>query len=388
MSFRVMRLSALAVAMSTALSVYNVYGLTEKQKLDLRNSIINYESVLKIPESSITAEELNEFLSNLDTYNLSSVKIEGVKNNVLYLSPKYFETPEEMRKVNRFASLVAAESKGVSDKEKVYYIVQRVGSVLKYASNIHDNLKIFSPTAIETGEGVCQAYARLTKIILEKAGIKTQFITGGFAGVNHLWIAVQVDGNWYGVDPTSADLDDGKIDFSYVLMNYQDMKNKGYSIKKTPMITNKDTSGLFRGKGLYSIKDRKIYELYNGNLLTTNFLNNFDISTVESNVDNFYMVGGTPVVKVGESLKTLKGLNLIGNASQDVTCDGVSLKSGNSILYYNTPLSNEYRRLVETDFKVVISKEKDKYTVEYDEATGVTNIYYNDEFLLQVSKFY
>jgi len=58
--------------------------------------------------------------------------------------------------------------------------------------------------------GVCEAYARIYKILLDELGIENILVTGtatnsSGATENHMWNYVKINGNWYAVDVTWDD---------------------------------------------------------------------------------------------------------------------------------------------------------------------------------------
>lgn len=60
------------------------------------------------------------------------------------------------------------------------------------------------------GEGVCEGYSRAFKAVLDEMGIPCVLVNGVFKHDDgtpelHMWTAVQIDGVWYGVDPTMDD---------------------------------------------------------------------------------------------------------------------------------------------------------------------------------------
>nr|WP_258176930.1 transglutaminase domain-containing protein [Mycoplasma leachii] len=73
---------------------------------------------------------------------------------------------------------------------------------------------------------VCTGYAKGLKLILEELGIPCKFIEGQskreeFAA-KHAWNLVQIDNEWYHVDPTS-DRTDSKTKFNFFLNTNDDL---------------------------------------------------------------------------------------------------------------------------------------------------------------------
>ena len=56
----------------------------------------------------------------------------------------------------------------------------------------------------KNGYAVCEGYAEAYSLLLNLVGITSTTITG-FAGENHMWNLVKLDGTWYHADPTWDD---------------------------------------------------------------------------------------------------------------------------------------------------------------------------------------
>ena len=86
---------------------------------------------------------------------------------------------------------------GVDDKyERAKLISQWIGLNVKYKKSNHDQSGV---EAFRQGSGVCAAYAHLTEIMFEYAGIPTEYTTGA----NHAWNICNIDGVTVFVDNTS-----------------------------------------------------------------------------------------------------------------------------------------------------------------------------------------
>ena len=87
---------------------------------------------------------------------------------------------------------------GVDDKyERAKRISYWISSNVKYEFSDHDQSGV---AAFRTGTGVCAAYADLTKIMFEYAGIPTNYVTGG----NHAWNICIIDGVTVFLDNTGG----------------------------------------------------------------------------------------------------------------------------------------------------------------------------------------
>lgn len=188
---------------------------------------------------------LNDF-----QFKVSEVKVHGT---ALY-NAKYFET------LSMNISLKAIYWRGVyPDKysefnESVAHYSEKclngTNSTYEKVKNIHDmlcqdvvytedKLLEYEQTAIDIflpgyagvlnrQEGVCEAYAKAFKLLCMKAKIPCMIAVGygkwGNEGGNHAWNMVKLDnGQWYAVDTTWDDLDNGYIIHEFFLSGYNTM---------------------------------------------------------------------------------------------------------------------------------------------------------------------
>lgn len=84
-------------------------------------------------------------------------------------------------------------------------------------SSASDGWEYFSSYgALVGGEAVCEGYAKAMQILLTRAGIPCSTIRGDADNVAHMWNVVELNGEWYHLDPTWNDNDsDGNIGYEY-----------------------------------------------------------------------------------------------------------------------------------------------------------------------------
>ena len=79
-----------------------------------------------------------------------------------------------------------------------------------YASDLETSPMIFtSYGALVEGNAVCEGYAAAMQLLLRSAGIPCRVVNGTADGVAHAWNAVQLNGEWYHLDPTWGDMESG-----------------------------------------------------------------------------------------------------------------------------------------------------------------------------------
>ena len=72
---------------------------------------------------------------------------------------------------------------------------------------------------MESGTGLCEAYALAFRFAMDELGIPCAYVEGDTPAVYHAWNAVQLDGQWYWLDPTFDDYkaDGYRVDRQYFL---------------------------------------------------------------------------------------------------------------------------------------------------------------------------
>lgn len=78
--------------------------------------------------------------------------------------------------------------------------------------------------ALVQGKSVCEGYARAVELLLSLADMDCALIRGGAEGERHMWNVVQVDGEWYHLDPTGNDNSD-QGNYFYFNLNDQQIQS-------------------------------------------------------------------------------------------------------------------------------------------------------------------
>lgn len=359
-----------------------VFAIPVTQNQTLRSGIQSYAPKIVLDGNGITQQGLIDEIKNLDLYNLDTVKIMK-SNNKYTLTPTYYETQEQINQVYKLASRVAEEVKGVNERDKVLYTVQRVAGLIKYDDN--EGQSKFSPYASIQGYGVCQGYARFTDIVLKQMGIKTNLVIGDLNGTPHMWNNVTLNGVTYAIDVTSSDIDEaGIIEWSYIFMNSEELNSKGYTVNKsTTKASNVPFPNKLNNQGLISLKTQSLYTRVTNGLVSLPLNKVKTLDTVSAtSVDKFYVVGGDLIILQNDKL-TLVNSNkelMINVKEENIKNNGVALSVNDEVIYAPVITPKDKNVTLNGDFDLKFSKSGyETFLLE-----GRVNIFFKNNFVLEI----
>ncbi|MEK4530560.1 transglutaminase domain-containing protein [Solibacillus sp. FSL K6-1554] len=150
------------------------------------------------------AQNENDYLLGIGSavgYNASYTSNEAN----LKFTTSYFITQAQQKFVDAEVARINAQilRPNMTDLEKVIaineYIVKNTTYSYSSSTTPHAAYALF-----KEGKGVCQAYAMAAYHMFKAAGLETHYVTG-YAGEDHAWNLVKVNGQWYHIDPTWND---------------------------------------------------------------------------------------------------------------------------------------------------------------------------------------
>ena len=175
-------------------------------EMEKRSSIIsgNYKS-----DSEELKMYLNNLFSGMDYYKNSiysyKYNYKGVENNVVFnIEIDHFMNYEEELYVNNRVAKIISEiiAENMNDHEKI----KAVHDWIVLNSEYDTSSELRSPYDIlSKGKSVCQGYALLFYLFMDKLNIPVKFITGETRSFNHIWNMVKADCYWYHIDLTFDD---------------------------------------------------------------------------------------------------------------------------------------------------------------------------------------
>ena len=175
--------------------------------------------------------------------------------------------------VNKFFASVES---GLSQYEREKLAHNFILDKCEYDDSLSDALTVpkgkeaaFDPYGVMVdGVAVCEGYARTFQLLSNGLGVKCINVIGESEGELHMWNAVELDGDYYYVDPTWDDKGDGAFMYDY------------FNINEKQLLADHDFSPLSD-----EMSDEEICGEGRVNALTSNFF----IPKCTSTADNYYI---------------------------------------------------------------------------------------------------
>lgn len=136
----------------------------------------------------------------------------------LYTQGEYDYVMSEVKKI-----VNQVTNSNMNTQEKISALHKYVIDHARYGGNMY-----YDPTPkglwycheaigiLKDGEGVCDAYSKLTGLLLTEAGIENVLVGGTVGKASHEWNLVKIDENYYHLDPT---FNDGDKKYNYYLVS-------------------------------------------------------------------------------------------------------------------------------------------------------------------------
>ena len=97
-----------------------------------------------------------------------------------------------------------------TDYDKEVFVHDKLISQVEYQLNAQMNQSAYS--ALINGKTVCAGYARAFQYLMQQLGVNCYYCTG-YAGENHAWDIIELDGEFYNVDSTWDDTNPNTHDY-------------------------------------------------------------------------------------------------------------------------------------------------------------------------------
>lgn len=192
-------------------------------------------------------EELNKVLTCVlndypDIFYIDGYSYNLSGKNKIIISPSYTYSREEVDikqgLIDNYTDTCLSQCPDTDDQ---YYILKYIYDYIinhtNYNTAASDNQSMCS--VMINGVSVCQGYAKTMQYLLEQKDIEAIFITGKTTkGINHAWLEVNINGEWYCCDPTWGDAKFNTGSISDNSVNYDCMLTSTEEFSQTHLIDN------------------------------------------------------------------------------------------------------------------------------------------------------
>lgn len=122
--------------------------------------------------------------------------------------------------IEEMLSCITAEDGKYERERKLHDKLLEKCSYNKDVTSLEDGWQYFSTYgAIVDGQAVCEGYSKAMMLLLNLAGVETTTVRGEGESERHMWNLVSIGENWYHLDATWDDDDEG---YSYDFFNLSD----------------------------------------------------------------------------------------------------------------------------------------------------------------------
>lgn len=226
---------------------YGYKSLNTKEKAlytQLYNSFSNFEKSIKITKSGISMMNAEKvyWCVHYDNPLLFQIPFmlcrwQGTSSNVTGLIMSYDYTS---------AQCDLYKKRFIAEADKIIKSADGSQSLMDYLKVIHDKILLATSYGDNSTDeesvyrafgtlvnhiGVCEAYSRTFEYFCRRIGIENLLVVGDVDG-GHIWNMIKLDNEWYHVDLTWDDEDDGSISYYYFNVNDIDLKSEGRIISK------------------------------------------------------------------------------------------------------------------------------------------------------------
>jgi len=190
------------------------------------DAIENLETEVSIPNTppSSINKIFGYYLNDSpEHFYINNIGYQVLNGNAISLVFRYLYTPKNIQSKkamiqNEVNKVLNGASNLKTDYDKSKYIYDYIVNKTVYNANGPESIYWIDGVLLN-GTAVCQGYAKTYQLLTNLLGIKSTYVRGTSRNENHGWNLVRLDGKFYHVDPTWADLNiDGAngIDYTYL----------------------------------------------------------------------------------------------------------------------------------------------------------------------------
>lgn len=143
----------------------------------------------------------------VDGYTSTTYKLGNSLRRITFSGDYTLEEEEIIRRTELLNEAAESWMKGMPQDadayEKAKYLYEYLIGHTEYERGVADSQNICS--VLLNGRSVCQGYAKTFQWLCQRAGVSALLATGRANGGGHAWTVIELDGEWYHVDPTWGD---------------------------------------------------------------------------------------------------------------------------------------------------------------------------------------
>lgn len=175
-------------------------------------------------------------------FYIKNISYRVVNGKAVGITFSYLYPPEQISQKKEAIRIEASKVLNVAhtlpnDYEKSKYIYDYIINKTIYDVNGGESIYWIDGVFLD-GKAVCQGYGKAYQMLTGFLGMKSTYVRGTSRDINHGWNLVQIDGDYYHVDPTWGDLSvNGKdgVDYTYLhLTDSEILKDHTIDPKKNP----------------------------------------------------------------------------------------------------------------------------------------------------------
>lgn len=207
----------------------------------LRDAFFALDETVELSEYSLSPEGLSEIFTEVIKNEPLLFYVSGTLSytldgdRVASAAPRYTMTREEIAAaLARIDEWTGEILSGVcalyGDAQTAAYLYGEVCASMDYDRSLA-SADLYS--AILCGKGTCQSYTAAYILLLRKCGIDACFAASD--AMKHIWVLLELDGEWYHADPTWDDEDEGGYSLDYFLLSDASALASGHSDWYSPL---------------------------------------------------------------------------------------------------------------------------------------------------------
>ena len=264
----------------------NVYLKVSDALSEGKENVILFPEAFYMDNKDIMREVERAQKSSASSIYLKGTELRPFRLKILYEIPKN----ELDKKRNLLKSSIKEIAAGISNefsddyrriKAAHDYIIENTS----YDFSINENnLHLFSEShdaygAIINGVAVCDGYAKALKLILDEFGINSMLVYGTADGVLHTWNIVEIEKEFYHIDPTWDDPEynngiESKI-YTYFLVKDKDISSSHIWDKSNYPVCDSDKYNYYFYEGLVAYNKEDVFKIINNAIKNGNELVSF-----------------------------------------------------------------------------------------------------------------